>query len=237
MVRTMLFRMVTTARPLLQFTMPEPNMKHEAVIYTTVHRGCRLLQKFSWSASRGESSGACTLFTANCIRCSCLRLHETTLNLQGVSVPISIPLKQKRPSSPNESPAANEFVPPHQLSQQSHSHLAQSLPLTSSAQLRTRDLLMSATGMLPRHGPDGPLLDQPHGAKTDSTAEDGSILASSHRPGSQRRWDQLPQHSPAGVAQCSGGLSCPGREMQPFLRRTAPLERHPRLFPMVPEGH
>lgn len=157
--------------------------------------------------------------------------------IMGVSVPISIPTKLKRASSPNRSPSANEFVPPHQLSQQSQSHLAQSVPLTSSAQLRTRDLLMTATGMLPRHGPEGPLLHQPPGRKSFCTTDDGSVSASLQGVDIQRRWDRFAPPSPSGAAQCTGGLSCPSREMQPFLRRTAPLERHPRYFAMVPEGH
>lgn len=153
-----------------------------------------------------------------------------------VSVPISIPAKQKRPSSPDNSPSAKEFIPPHQLSQQRHSHLAQSVPLTSSAQLRTRDLLMTATGLLPRHGPDGALLQQPHGAQSNCPASEDSGSTPLQHLNMHRQWERHPQPSPAGVAQCTGGISCPGREMQQFLRRTAPLERQPRQFAMVPEG-
>lgn len=154
-----------------------------------------------------------------------------------VSVPISIPMKQRRPSSPDHSPSAKEFIPPHQLSQQRHSHLAQSVPLTSSAQLRTRDLLMTATGLLPRHGPDGALLQQPHGTQSNCPASEDSGSTPMRCLSIQRQWEGHPLPSADGVAHCTGGISCPGRDMQPFLRRTAPLERQPRQFAMLPEGH
>lgn len=159
------------------------------------------------------------------------RLYQTPTTkpyMQAVSVPISIPVKLQRPSSPDQSPSQKEFIPPHKLSQRSQSQLAQSVPLTSSAQLRTRDMLMTATGLLPRHGPDGLLLQQ-QPAKQACPAGDESVLTPihvSHR-NERRRCDKNGATSPTGDANCAA-LSCPTREMRPFLRRTAPMERPPQ---------
>eukprot|EP00892_Ulva_mutabilis_P008572 jgi/Ulvmu1/6087/UM027_0065.1 len=162
--------------------------------------------------------------------------RRATPNSMATSIPISIPAKLKRSALPDNSPSATEFIPPHQLSQQSHSQLAQSVPLTSSAQLRTRDLLMSATGMLPRHGTAGS--SSRRGAlapSADNSVPEDSVSAALQARSGQHRWDSFSSSS-TGVHQCAGGLSAPGREFHSYLRKTTPMERHPRQFAIVPEG-
>lgn len=73
--------------------------------------------------------------------------------LQSSSVPIAIPAQLMRPHSPAGSLGSptDTFVPPHlAVRSTKKQHVAESLPVTTSAQIRTRNKVFQSTGFLPR---------------------------------------------------------------------------------------
>jgi hypothetical protein len=77
---------------------------------------------------------------------------DILLVLQSSSIPIAIPVHFMRTDSPEGSlgSPSDTFVPPHLAVKGKKHHVAESLPVTTSAQIRTRNRVFQSTGFLPR---------------------------------------------------------------------------------------
>ena len=123
--------------------------------------------------------------------------HDTDslLYLQASSVPISIPAQlsfRRFKGDADQAPDSDSFIPPHTLSQQAA--LAESLPLSSSSRIRTRNKVFRSMGYLPTNSQTGFLVSRT------------SDRSSSHAPGNA----PAPVQSAfaAAASRNSGGSAC-----------------------------
>lgn len=103
----------------------------------------------------GCLSGRRLIFTAFRAQATTFSVSNVLLVLQSTSIPIAIPAHLMR----NDSPAGSlgspteTFVPPHlAVRSTKKQHVAESLPVTTSAQIRTRNRVFQSTGFLPQGG-------------------------------------------------------------------------------------
>ena len=84
------------------------------------------------------------------------------MGVQASSVPISIPaqlsFRRRKGNDIAQAPDPEAFVPPHTLSQQAA--LAESLPLSSSSRIRTRNKVFTSMGYLPTNCQQGFLVSR-----------------------------------------------------------------------------
>lgn len=102
--------------------------------------------------------------------------HDSTQNSpMASSLPMSIPIRKSSKwvgYDLSEGPTA--FIPPHKLSCRDADHLAGSVPLSSSALLRTRTKILQSTGMLPSNSTVGFLISRTGASGEERESQDGA---------------------------------------------------------------
>lgn len=112
------------------------------------------------------------------IDCEHLMVESHCHGMQAHSLPVSIPQQMLGKGGFKDSAVkADTFVPPHQLSLHS-SHIQQSVPLSSSSRLRTRNKLLQSTGFLPSACTEGFIVSGQSGDSLSRTQSDGRMLRS-----------------------------------------------------------
>ena len=110
-----------------------------------------ILRMFEWAANAAYYILSCA--RPDNVRPDNFSASEDLLVLQSTSVPIAIPVHLMRKDSPAGSLGSptETFVPPHLAVRSTQKqHVAESLPVTTSAQIRTRNRVFQSTGFLPQ---------------------------------------------------------------------------------------